>query len=434
MNDLGFYKEFKNRALELQQEAARQRLARAAIISETTDKLWNRNFSLYWLGIASSALGDALIYIALPFLILDISNSPKALATTILLGSLPRFLGPVLGTLADRLHLKVPLTLATFVRASLFAIMSYLALQQQLAQWMIYGAALLNGLITYFVFAAGSVLLPTLVSQRNLARANSFTQAAMQGIPLVGLGLAGALVAAFGSGMTILLATPFLAVFTLVIPWLTFPQRHQSNIKGNFARDLLSAATFIRSDSRLFFLVISTFVLNATLNILNVTMPVLMERLGQGARGYGFFEASLALGVLVGIVFVNVVGDKVSLVYKISIGKGLFGIGFALLAFGSFSWFIGGAFVFGVGLGFSEVAVMTFAQLIIPDGMRGKVLGLQLSSGALGLTLGAWLGGQVVYQTGLAYALSGVVILLTCLIWTVLNVQRGRARGLVTNI
>jgi MFS family permease len=434
MNDLGFYSYYKTRSLELQQEAVRQRLAQSATQDETTDKLWNRNFLLYWLGIASAALGDALIYIALPFLILDISNSPKALATTILLGSLPRFLGPVLGTLADRLHLKVPLTLATFLRASLFVVISYLALQQQLSQWMIYGAALLNGLITYFVFAAGSVLLPTLVSQSNLAKANSFTQAAMQGIPLVGLGLAGALVAAFGSGMTILLATPFLAVFTLVIPWLTFPKRRQGSTKGSFSQDLLSAATFIRGDSRLSFLVISTFVLNATLNILNVTMPVLMERLGQGAKGYGFFEASLALGVLLGIVFVNVVGDKVSLVYKISVGKGLFGLGFVLLAFGSFSWFIGGAFVFGVGLGFSEVAVMTFAQLIIPDGMRGKVLGLQLSSGALGLTLGAWVGGQVVQTTELAYTLAAVAILVLCGVWTFLNVQRGRARGLITNV
>jgi MFS transporter, DHA3 family, macrolide efflux protein len=246
------------------------------------------------------------------------------------------------------------------------------------------------------------------------------------------LGLAGAMVAAFGATKTILFATPLLAVFTLLLPWIKFPTVRQNDTTPSFLKDLVSAATFIRGDSRLSFLVFSTFVLNATLNILNVTMPVLMERLGQGAKGYGFFEASLALGVLLGIVFVNVVGDKVSLVYKISLGKGLFGIGFALLAFGSFSWFIGGAFVFGMGLGFSEVAVVTFAQLIIPDGMRGKVLGLQLSSGALGLTLGAWVGGQVVQSTELTYTLAAVAILVLCGVWTYLNVQRGRARDLMT--
>ena len=208
----------------------------------------------------------------------------------------------------------------------------------------------------------------------------------------------------------------------------------QNNTTPSFLKDLVSAARFIRRDSRLSFLVLSTFVLNAALNIVNVTMPVLMERLGQGAKGYGFFEASLALGVLLGIVLVNIVGDKVSLIYKISLGKGLLGIGFVLLAFGSFSWFSGGAFVFGMGLGFSEVAVVTFAQLIIPDGMRGKVLGLQLSIRALGLTLVAWLGGQVVYQAGLAYAISAMVILLTCLAWTYLNVQRGKSRDLATHI
>jgi MFS family permease len=434
MNDLGFYKHYKNRSLELQQEAARQRLTQTVTKDDSADKLWNRNFSLYWLGIASAALGDALIYIALPFLILDLSNSPKALATTILLGSLPRFLGPVLGTLADRLHLKIPLTLATLLRTSLFAVISYLALQQELSQWMIYGAALLNGLITYFVFAAGSVLLPTLVPQSQLARANSFTQAAMQGIPLVGLGVAGAMVATFGPDMTILLATPFLAIFTFLVPWITFPTLKQSGVKSSFTRDLLSAATFIRGDSRLSFLILSTLVLNATLNIVNVTMPVLMEHLGQGAKGYGLFEAALALGVLLGIACVSLVGNKISLVYKISVGKALFGLGFVLLALGSFFWFISGAFVFGIGLGFSEVAVMTFAQLIIPDGMRGKVLGLQLSSGALGLTLGAWLGGQVVQRTDLAYVLAAITAMLLCGAWTVLNVQREKTRGLATNL
>jgi MFS family permease len=425
MNDLGFYKHYKNRVLELQHEAARERLARTA--TAPTDILWTKNFSLYWLGIASAALGDALIYIALPFLILDISNSPQALATTILLGSLPRFLGPVLGTLADRLHLKIPLTVATFIRASLFAFISYLALQQELSQWMIYGAALLNGLITYFVFSAGSVLLPTLVPQSQLAKANSFTQAAMNGIPLIGLGVAGAMVAAFGSDLTILLATPFLAVFTFVIPFLTFPERKRSDVKSSFAKDILSAATFIRGDSRLSFMVVTTLVLNATLNIVNVTMPVLMERLGQGAKGYGLFEAALALGVLLGIVCVNLIGEKLPLVYKVSVGKGLFGVGFVLLAFGDFSWFVSGAFVIGLGLGFTEVSAMTFSQLVIPDGMRGKVLGLKLSSGALGLTLGAWLGGQVVQHTNLTYALAAVAALLLCAGWTALNMRRGQA-------
>jgi MFS family permease len=434
MNDFGFYRMYKNRALELQQEAARQRLARATTTSEIIEKLWNRNFSLYWLGIASAALGDALIYIALPFLVLGISNNPKALATTILLGSLPRFLGPVLGTLADRLHLKLPLTLATFLRASLFMVISILALNGQLSVGMIYGAAILNGLITYFVFASGNVLLPTLVPQSQLTRANSFTQAAMQGIPLVGLGLAGAMVAAFGATKTILFATPLLAVFTLLLPWIKFPTVRQNNITPSFLKDLVSAATFIRGDSRLSFSVFTTLILNATLNIINVTMPVMMERLGLGAKGYGFFEASLAFGVLVGILLMSLVGKRILLPYQISIGEGLFGIGFALLACGSLVWFLGGGLVLGFGLGFVEVSAMTFSQLIIPDGMRGKVLGLNLSSGALGLTVGAWLGGLVIDQASLAYALSAIVILLTCLAWTYLNVQRGRARDLVTHV
>lgn len=173
-------------------------------------------------------------------------------------------------------------------------------------------------------------------------------------------------------------------------------------------------------------MVIATLILNLTLNIINVTMPVLMKDSGQGAGGYGLFEATLAFGMLLGIACIGLLGDKIPLAYKISFGIGLKGVGFLLLAFGGFSWFIVGAFVFGSGLGLSEVAVMTFAQRVIPDGMRGKVLGLHLSSGALGLTLGAWLGGQGIQHTELAYMLSAIATLILCVVWTFLNVQRDR--------
>ncbi|MGL4609999.1 MAG: MFS transporter [Trueperaceae bacterium] len=299
--------------------------------------------------------------------------------STLHFNSLPGFLGPVLGILADRLHLELPLTLTTFLRTGLFIVLSYLALRGQLSQEMIYGAALINGFITYFVFVAGNVLLPSLVPQTQLTKASSLIQGAMQGVPLIGLGLAGAMVAILGSTMTILLATPLLAIFTLVLPWIKFPATHQRDSTQGFSKDLGSAVRFIRGDSRLSFLVLSTLVLNTTLNIINVTIPVLMERLRQGAKGYGFFEAALAFSVFLGIACVNLVGEKIPLVYKISIGKGLFGVGFALLAFGSFSWFVGGTFVLGLGLGFTEVASMTLSQLVIPDGMRGKVLGLKLT-------------------------------------------------------
>lgn len=45
-----------------------------------TETLLNRHVLLYWRGAACIALGDAVVFIALPFLILDITSDRAALA------------------------------------------------------------------------------------------------------------------------------------------------------------------------------------------------------------------------------------------------------------------------------------------------------------------------------------------------------------------
>jgi MFS family permease len=64
-----------------------------------------RSFWLYWSGLSLTALGDATVYVALPFLALATAAHPgsaEVVGLVVLAGSLPRFLGPLLGGLADR--------------------------------------------------------------------------------------------------------------------------------------------------------------------------------------------------------------------------------------------------------------------------------------------------------------------------------------------
>lgn len=135
--------------------------------------LWNRDFGAYWLGLASAALGDALVVIALPFLVLAVSGDPRAIATTLLAASIARFAGPVVGALADRLPLRPMLVLAGVSRALLFGGMGALAVGAELPLAVVYLVAFLNGLVSTYVFAAGNVAVPRLVPQGELARASS---------------------------------------------------------------------------------------------------------------------------------------------------------------------------------------------------------------------------------------------------------------------
>lgn len=62
------------------------------------------------------------------------------------------------------------------------------------------------------------------------------------------------------------------------------------------------------------------------------------------------------------------------------------GLGFTLTAV-PLGW--GAALVFVTGLGLLEVAATTRAQQLVPEGLRGRVIGALMGVNALGLTLDA---------------------------------------------
>ncbi|MEJ2359556.1 MAG: MFS transporter, partial [Deinococcales bacterium] len=240
-------------------------------------RLFNRDFTAYWLGIAVSAVGDALTFVAMPFLVLHLGGSGAALATVMLLASIPRFGGPILGALADRLPLRVPLLVGAAARTLLAAGVAALALHGSLPLWALYVAAPLNGLVTIFTFAAGNVVVPRLVPATRLAQANALMQSATMGAPMVGLGAGGALVAALGPAATLALAAPCLLTLAVAALVVRFPAGPGGE-RPSFLADLASGLRFMVGRPQLLVILAATLVLNASLNILNVLMPLAMER------------------------------------------------------------------------------------------------------------------------------------------------------------
>jgi MFS family permease len=252
-------------------------------------------------------------------------------------------------------------------------------------------------------------------------------QAAFMGVPLLGLGVAGALVGSVGAGATILAASPFLLALALAATTMAFPAMDDRKDRMRIMADTIEAGRYLLGSAPLAFVLVMSLVLNAALNLLNVSMPVVMERSGRGAQGYGLFESMLSAGLLLGILAVNVLARKVAPRYQISLAQIVMAGGFAVLAAGGFRAHLTGGLILGLGLGFSEVAAVTLLQLAVPDGMRGKVLGMIFTVNAVGLVAGAWLAGVLIDRSSMSpIFLSGsATILLSAFIWTVLHV-RGR--------
>lgn len=386
------------------------------------DRLFNRDFVAYWLGIASSAVGDALTYVAMPFLVLAMGGNGPQLATVMLLASLPRFAGPLLGALADRLPLRFPLLAGAALRGAATAAVALLALHGPLPIWGLYLAAPLNGLAAIFTFAAGNVAVPRLVPQARLAQANALMQAAVMGVPMVGLGAGGALVALVGPGATLLLSAPALALLGPAVLFVRFPGAPEAAPTSLLA-DLLAGVRFVRAWPPLVLVLLATLVVNASLNLLNVLMPLAMERTGAGAPGYGMFETLVSAGTLAGILLISSLLRRVAPHRSTGLALAIVAAGFAVLANGGTLLLLGGGAIIGTGLGISEVAALTLLQLAVPDGLRGKVMGLVLPANALGLTIGAAVAGAVASNASLAPALlaAGATVATLAGVWAAMS-------------
>lgn len=371
-------------------------------------------FWRYWTGLTGAALGDSVVSVALPFLALSAGEGAGAVGLVVLFGSLPRFLAPLLGGLADRLPPRGLLALSAGLRALAVGVAGAAALTGALPLAGLAALAFLNGLLSTLAYTAGAALVPRLVPAGLLARANSLSSGALMGVPLVGYGVGGGLVHLVGAGGTLLVGT--LPILGLAAAALALP-RLPGAAAGERVRpvqDALDGLRVIRRSPLLLALLGMSFALNLAMNVMNVRAPVHLSTLGRGAPDYAVFEALIAGGVLVGIALVTPLAARRSLDTLIGAGRWVLVLGtLGFVPTGVPVWWASAA-VFGLGLGLLEVAATTRSQQLVSQEVRGRVVGALMGVNALGLTLGAALAARPLptpaLMLGLAALLAGLAL------------------------
>ena len=135
--------------------------------------LADRNFRWLLGGGAISMLGDQFTMIALPWLVLKLTGDPLALGLVLAVMSLPRAVFILVGgALVDRHSSRNVLMLTKLANLVLLGALAVLAWAGHVQLWMVYGLALLIGLVTAFSFPAGSAILPQTLPPALLQPAN----------------------------------------------------------------------------------------------------------------------------------------------------------------------------------------------------------------------------------------------------------------------
>ena len=392
-----------------------------------THKLWNRHFTLWWLGSAQSAFGNALAGIALSFLVLEQTGSAGAMGVNLALALLPALLSPLAGTLVDRIPLKLPLVLGDVLRGLIVGGVGLWALAGEVPLLLIYTLSLLQGLIGTLYQPAAGALVPHLVPSDQLARANGLLGAAHQSASLLGLVGGGLLVTRFGNGPALIMDAVTFLVMAALLMFVAMPARVTRGARRSFWMDFRAGLARVRRSRVLMLVPVMAFFINASIAPMQMLLPKRMLELGAGAAGYGTFMGCMVTGMLLGSTGIAALGARFSSRAATGAGLSLIGLGVTLLATAQSPMTLWGfALLMGVGMGFTNTALPTLMQTLVEREYHGRVFSLLGMVGQIGMPIMLLALAPIADHVPLTlvFLTAGSVTLLASAVWAIWGSER----------
>ncbi len=373
----------------------------------------NGSFILLWCAYGGSAFGDHLSELGL-MRALEIEQSTHQVQTQALMMFMffvPFFaFGWLAGTVADRLPRRAVMITADLARAAiLLALPAWLAAHitttgADLDQRDLYVALMPLmglGLFATFFSPARQALLPVLVRDDQLVRANS----AISGLGTIGAmlsNLVGGVLAAISPMLNFMTNAATFVISAIFVAGIRVPKGRMVHRPAEpFVATVLDGVRYVGTHRRVQELILLASLFWAGAGIFTSTLPsVVFSRYGldheQGYVWVGYMRGTLAGGMLLGAIALTALGERVraELVNLVA----LVGAGLSLIAF-AWAERRGVGVAMGILVGFNGamllISVNTMLQRIVPNRWRGRVFGITDMATIAGLLaatglLGLW--------------------------------------------
>jgi MFS family permease len=390
--------------------------------------LRHRNYRLFFWGQLVSLIGTWMQQTAMSWFVYQITNSKLLLGVVAAMGSAPMMLSSVWGgSLADR-YPKRSILVATQTAQMICAFLLAAGVWAGFATpSFIIVIAALNGLAMGFDMPARQAFTVEMTSREDLLNAISLNSSIVNGARIIGPSVAGLLIGAFGVAMCFFLnGVTFIAVIAglLMMRLLPFERPAHAVPAGEHAwNGIVYSIKHQRVRTiLLLFLAVGVFGWSYT-----VLMPAFArDVLNRGANGYGILMSASGTGAFIGALIVATYGHLFTPRRLALGGVWLFSIAlFALSLSRSFYSAMAFLFVAGFGMLLFFSTSNTVLQTIVPDEMRGRVMGVwSLVFGAM-IPLGSLEAGAVAHWLGTPFALGlGAIICAASALVTLFAIRR----------
>ena len=364
-------------------------MAAATEARSTGSPLRIPHFRNLWLGSAVSLLGDQFYFVALPWLVLQLSGSSLALGTIMMSAAIPRGLLMLMGgAVSDRLAPRNILLVTTVARTLLVTFIAVLTWAHWVEVWQLYFLAFAFGVADAFGLPAGQALLPTLVAPDQLTVANSMFSSSMQASSLLGPAPAGLVIKVWG------LATAFFidaaSFLFAIVPLAQLPKPARvhppSERRPSVLHSIGEGLRYVWHDDALRSLVMLTAGINLwAMGPVLVGLPVLAKARFGSSAAFGTMMSCFGGGALAGMALAGMMRARRRRGLRFLALVAAESIGIAAIAFITQFALVAAVLVaIGVAAGLANVSIMAWIQGYVDRALMARVMSV-LMFGAFGL-------------------------------------------------
>jgi MFS family permease len=390
-----------------------------------------------------SGIGTAMSAVSIPWLVLITTGSA---ASTGVIGFAQMTPYVVLqatgGPLADRIGLRRTCLIGNAAAAVVVCAIPVLHADGDLRLGLLAALVAVAGAVRGLADAATSPLLPATAALGAVAaeRAVGIYSAANRSAMLIGMPLAGILIAATSASTVVLLdglsfAVAAAALAILLPGSVARPRPPAGALRLRaYAAELGEGLRFLRADRLLLGIVVMVAVSNLLDEaLMSVLLPVWVHDRLHRAAALGLVGGTLGAGMLIGVLAGAWLGPRLPRRATFAVAT-LIGSSppfFALAAAGSLPPVLVVCVVAGVAGGMPNPILGAVQFERIPTGLQARVLGATKASAWIGVPFGSLVGGGLAQTVGLRAALvaGGVLMLLASLAPFVFPSWRGLERA-----
>jgi putative nucleotidyltransferase with HDIG domain len=375
-------------------------------------------FRRLWLGQAVSYYGDMMNTTGLAIMLFVLTHSAFIVALGLMARTLPLIVfGLLAGPIVDRFNRQVVMVAADLIRALIMVTIPFIALH-----WLpgVFVAVAIAATASTFFNPAKQAILPSLLKPGQLVKGNSLMAASERGMDLLGYAMAGIIAAAVSWAPLFIIDAGtyiFSAITLLGVPDAVREFRQK---KLRIVDDVVAGIHFVLKSPALRSTMTLTTMTAFSMGLTYPTLVVLAYvALKAGPSGYGFLEAVVGAGAVIGALIIPRLMRQYNAGLLILAGVAGLGISYALAGLLQ-SFELALLFLFGVGVANNLylVPIISVTQSEAPDYIRGRVMSSRFILAQAGLLSGMALAGPLTDRLGapLVFGAAGSLLLAAALV------------------